>query len=166
MPQLDISTYASQIFWLALSFLLLFTLLSVFVLPRVKKVVVGREDKIADDLKQAESAGQEAEKAKQLYETALNKAHEGARSQVMAAYEETERDAVMAYSDLDETLDTKLQEAERKIQDKQREMMEKFLPVSAELAELVVEKILHIKPDSREVTKIVAALAQEKRERA
>jgi F-type H+-transporting ATPase subunit b len=53
LPQLDTSSYPSQIFWLAVSFLLLFWLFRTKALPRVGEVLEARQDRIAADLDRA-----------------------------------------------------------------------------------------------------------------
>lgn len=54
MPQLDISTYSSQLFWLFVSFLLFVSICTFFILPRFTKNLDGRKSIIADDLKKSE----------------------------------------------------------------------------------------------------------------
>jgi F-type H+-transporting ATPase subunit b len=83
MPQLDVSTFASQLFWLAICFVLLYVILSSVVMPRVGAVLDERERKINDNLDRAAALKNEAEAAIQGYEKALAdaraKAHEHLR---------------------------------------------------------------------------------------
>ena len=55
MPQLDISTYYSQIFWLLVSFVLLYIFVRAYFIPRVKEVVDMRADHIDQKLLEAEN---------------------------------------------------------------------------------------------------------------
>jgi F-type H+-transporting ATPase subunit b len=71
MPQLDITTYFSQIFWLILSFVLLFILLSKIFLPKLASILELRADKIAKNLEAAHIAKNEAVILKQQYELLL-----------------------------------------------------------------------------------------------
>ena len=54
MPQLEISSYSSQIFWLVISFFFLYFIMSNIVLPRIGEVLKHRRDKITSDLDKAE----------------------------------------------------------------------------------------------------------------
>lgn len=54
MPQLDISTYSSQLFWLFVSFLLFVSICTFFILPKLTKNLDGRKSIIANDLKKSE----------------------------------------------------------------------------------------------------------------
>ena len=57
MPQFaQVDTFASQIFWLVVSFAILYILLSKVVIPRISTVLENRQQKIASDLKRAEEA--------------------------------------------------------------------------------------------------------------
>ena len=50
LPQLNITTFPSQIFWLVVTLVVLFLLLSKVALPRIASVLEERADAIADDL--------------------------------------------------------------------------------------------------------------------
>ena len=66
LPQLDYSTWASQIFWLFLVFGALYFVLATFILPRLREGLSERSDRISDDLDQASNMQREAEEARKL----------------------------------------------------------------------------------------------------
>ncbi len=75
MPQLEqVDTYASQIFWLALTFIPLLLLLWKVALPRVEEVLETRQRRIEDDLERARQSNEEAEQAQASYDAALAEA--------------------------------------------------------------------------------------------
>lgn len=74
LPQLDFSTWSSQIFWLFLTFGLLYLVLARFVLPVIGRTLSDRSDRIADDLNAATAMQREAEDAEEAYEKALKDA--------------------------------------------------------------------------------------------
>ncbi len=74
LPQLDVSTWGSQIFWLALTFAVLYFALSRFILPNLRDTIANRSDRIADDLDAASRMQREAEEAEKAYEAALKDA--------------------------------------------------------------------------------------------
>jgi len=103
MPQFEqLDTFASQIFWLLITFSVLYIILSRMVLPRIAGVVSTREKKIDDDLSRAEELRTKAEAVQEAYETALAKAAEDARAvhrqaaEKMAAKSEKEFTALAA----------------------------------------------------------------------
>ena len=68
MPLLDVSTYIPQLFWLVISFVLLYFLLSKICIPQLSNIALLREAKINDALAQAKIAQEEALKLKNEYE--------------------------------------------------------------------------------------------------
>ena len=61
IPQLDFSTFPNQIFWLVVFLIVLFVIVRRVAIPRIDGILEARQDRIDDDLKQAEQASQEAD---------------------------------------------------------------------------------------------------------
>ena len=88
LPQLDIETYASQIFWLIVTFIVLYFLVAKIAMPRIAEVLEGRQERIEDDLDKAETLKKEAYLVKVEYEKALSSAREEAHEATRRAQEE------------------------------------------------------------------------------
>ena len=74
MPQLEqISTYLSQIFWMVLTFGVLYFIMWKSALPRITIVLQERQEHIENDLQKAESVKQEAEAVLAAYEASVAK---------------------------------------------------------------------------------------------
>jgi F-type H+-transporting ATPase subunit b len=73
LPQLDIETYASQIFWLIVTFIVLYFLVAKIAMPRIAEVLEGRQERIEDDLDKAETLKKEAYLVRVEYEKKLTK---------------------------------------------------------------------------------------------
>ncbi len=71
MPQLDISTFLPQLFWLFISFGLLYFLRSKLCLAKIATIMEQRDLSIADNLKSAHLAKDQAVKLKSEYEAIL-----------------------------------------------------------------------------------------------
>ena len=80
VPQIDPSTFATQIFWLIVAFVTLYWLLSRRALPRLTEVLEARQDRIAADLDEAERLRREAEAALTSYQAAIAKAQDEAHA--------------------------------------------------------------------------------------
>jgi F-type H+-transporting ATPase subunit b len=71
LPQMNVDTYASQIFWLVVTFTLLMVILSRFATPNIRGAIEGRQNKIQGDLDSAENLHNQAAESQEAYEAAL-----------------------------------------------------------------------------------------------
>jgi F-type H+-transporting ATPase subunit b len=74
LPQLDQTTFASQLFWLLVSFVVLYVVISRFAAPKIGGVIEGRANRIRSDVNAAGEAQRAGEAAIQNYERALAEA--------------------------------------------------------------------------------------------
>ena len=115
MPQLEVWTFPSQIFWLIISFSTLYYLLSRNALPRVSEILEARQDRIAADLDQAQRLRREAEAALATYEQGLAKAQDEAHRLLAEAQSRLQAEAAARQAELDQRLTKQLAEAEQRI---------------------------------------------------
>ena len=80
MPQLDPTTWIAQLFWLIVTFVALYFVLSRSILPRIANVMEARQSKIDDDLDRAAASKQEADGVLAEYEKALAEGSAGVAS--------------------------------------------------------------------------------------
>ena len=74
MPQLDPTYWISQAFWLILVFTTLYISISKFYLPKIKDNLDNRENKIKEDLENAQKFKEQSELKVKEYEIILEKA--------------------------------------------------------------------------------------------
>ena len=74
MPQLDPTYWASQAFWLILLFTFLYLALSRTFIPKIKECIDDRENKIKDDLDEAQKLKNLAEQKLREYELSIENA--------------------------------------------------------------------------------------------
>lgn len=101
MPQLDFSTFPNQIFWLLVTLVVIYFVLSRVALPRIGGTLAARKGKITSDLAAAEELKQKAVAAEKAYDEALVKARAEA-AKIMAATRaeiQTELNAAIARAD-------------------------------------------------------------------
>ncbi len=79
MPQLDPSIYPNLIFWLVVSIVLLYLILTRVALPRIGRVLAERSDAIANDLEAAALLKRRADEAELAYKAALARARDEAQ---------------------------------------------------------------------------------------
>ncbi|HEY1312213.1 MAG TPA: F0F1 ATP synthase subunit B', partial [Pseudolabrys sp.] len=114
-PPFQSQTFASQLVWLAIAFVLLYALMSKLALPRVAAIIENRQKRIAGDLAEAEQLKQQSNAAVAAYEKALADAR--ARAQTIAnetrATQQAQADA--SRKTLENGLNARLADAEKSI---------------------------------------------------
>lgn len=146
LPQLDASSWPSQLFWLALTFGGLYWLMSTYFLPRLGATLEERRDRVADDLDKAAESRREAEEAEAAYRRALADAR--ANAQVIAAQtrDEIGREVAALQKDAGAALVVRAKAAEARIQDMKASAAEKVKGAAADTARAIVEALIHETP--------------------
>jgi F-type H+-transporting ATPase subunit b len=154
MPQLDISTWPPQLFWLAISFGLLYFVVSRLIIPRTGGVIEQRKHTIESDLAAAVAKKAESETSIRTYDAALAAARgEGAALSAKARNAlSAETDA--ARSKLDAELSAQAAKAEKAINEAKSKALSKISDVAAEVAADIVTQL-----GGGKVTKAAAAAA-------
>lgn len=101
MPQLDVTTFANQIFWLLVTLLVIWWVLSRIALPRIGGVLADRQNAISGDLGAAEEFKRKARDAEAAYDRALADARAQAQGIVaeQKAAIQADVDAAVAHAD-------------------------------------------------------------------
>ena len=101
MPQLDFATFPNQIFWLVVTLIVVYFVMSRVALPRIASVLAERHGAIQSDLDKAEQMKTQAVEAEAAYNQALVDARAEAQTIVADARAEIQKDldAAMAKAD-------------------------------------------------------------------
>jgi F-type H+-transporting ATPase subunit b len=115
MPQLDFSTWPNQIFWLLVTLVVIYLVLSRIALPRIGAVLADRKSTITNDLAAAEELKQKAVEAERAYNDALANARSEAAKIVAQAKAEIQKDLDAATAKADAEITAKAAESEKTI---------------------------------------------------
>ena len=162
LPQLDTSTYAPQVIWLAITFGVLYVLMTRVALPRIGHVLEERRYKIDQNLKMAESLKGEAEAAAEAYEGALADARARAGTVLSDVREGAARDAAGRQAELRARLHADIQEAEAGIAEARDKAVAGIRDVAAEVAQSAAEKLAGETVDAGAVRSAVDAALKER----
>ena len=141
MPQLDLSTFASQAFWMVLSFCLLWILLSIFVTPKIADVLEQRKRKIDDYIRKAEKLNQQAKASLAKYEQALNEAKQKAAASIAENQKESASFLAAEEKLLNERLNKQIADSEFKMAKQKKETLLQIESLSQNLAFEIVQKL-------------------------
>ncbi|MBY0354246.1 MAG: hypothetical protein K2Q12_00790 [Rickettsiales bacterium] len=156
-PQLNPESYASQLFWLTLTFALLYVLVSRSAMPKIQSVLEARRLRLSQDLAAAERLSLEAQQAQLSYEKTEADARSRANDLIVEMQLAQEKMAKGEHIALDQTLAKKLSEADKSLREQCTRIERDMAPIAEEAASAIVEKILGKKPDAALVKKAVKA---------
>jgi len=115
MPQLDFSTWGNQIFWLVVTLVVIYMVLSRVALPRIAAILAERQGTITNDIAAAEDLKAKAQEAEAAYEKALVDARAEAHRIVAEAKADIQSDLDAAIAKADEEIAAKAAESEKAI---------------------------------------------------
>ena len=161
LPQLDAATFPSQIFWLIVSFLTLYWLLSRKALPRVGDILEARQARISSDLDQAAALRNEAEEALRKHQAVVADAQARAAAQIKETQDRLAAEAAKRQAEVDAGLNAKLVEAENRIVAAKNQALAEIQGVAAEVARSAVQRLAGIEVEAKDVEAAVASIVRE-----
>ena len=155
-PPFQSQTFASQLVWLVIAFVLLYVLMAKLALPRVGAIIESRQKRIDDDIAEAGTLKAQSDEAVAAYEKALA----DARARAQAIANET-RDSQAAAAEvrrktLEDELNVKLAEAEKTIAGTKQAAMSNVRGIAEDATRAIVERLIGLAPSDNAVTDAVA----------
>lgn len=147
MPQLDVATFAPQLIWLAITFILLYVLMAKVALPRVAEVLEERRKRIEGNLDKAQALKQEAEAAREAYEKAVAEARARAHALTVKAADRAAKEAADRQHALAAKLAAQGRATEERIAAARAQALENTQAIAAEVACEAVRKLLGLDVD-------------------
>lgn len=160
MPQLEFITYASQIFWLAVVFSILYVYLSKGPLPVIREVLHNRQSRITADLKKAESLKEEAEATENDFTAVIATARNSAHRLISEARTSIEGKEAARAAKIEQNFAQQNKEAEHRVVVLRKEAIDKLVPVAADAAVLMAEKLLGTSVDKSRALEIAREISQ------
>ena len=138
MPQLDFSTFPNQIFWLAVTLVVIFLILSRIALPRIGSTLAERSGTITNDLGAADELNQKAKAAEVAYEKALADARAEATRIIAGAKAEIQADLATELDKANAQIAVQSAESEKAIAAIRDTAVENVAAVAKDTAEALV----------------------------
>ena len=142
MPQLNFADYAPQLFWLAVTFILLYLAMARMALPRIARVLDERERKVQDDLARAEKLKAEADETLAAYNKALADARGLAQAELQKAAEAIAAENAKRDAALTAMLGERTRAAEQGIAAAKQAALSDIRGVAADSAAAMVAKLI------------------------
>ena len=141
MPQLDPKYWASQAFWLILVFTILYISIAKFYLPKIKNNLDNRENKIKDDLDDANKFKELSELKLKEYEKIL----EDAKKEVIKIHIESkntlDRDIQTKKETIEKEIEKEILKAQKEISELKKNSISDIQKISENIASNIIENI-------------------------
>lgn len=146
MPQFDVSTFPTQVFWLVVSFILMYLLMARVALPRINRVLEERQRRIDDNLDRAQTLKEEADAAAAEYERVLEQARESARAAIGEASQEMADEASQRRAELEARLAAEIKDAEGRIAEAKDQAIASLRDAAIDVASSAAGRLLGSPP--------------------
>ena len=160
MPQLDPKYWASQAFWLILVFSILYISLARFYLPKIKNNLENRENKIKDDLDDANKFKELSESKIREYENIL----ENAKKEVIKIYIESknslDKDIQSKKEAIEKEIEKEIIKAQKEISDLKKNSISDIQKISENIASDIIEKISGDKLNESSIKAVVEDISK------
>jgi F-type H+-transporting ATPase subunit b len=158
MPQLNPRDFAPQLIWLVITFVVLYLVMSRLAIPAIDDTLTKRQAAIQSDLDAAEKASEDTRALVAAYEKRLADAREEARRLHREQAEADSAAASARLTELGNTLNARIDEAEKRIAGQRSQVMEGLEDMAHDIAADVYAKLAGQPADAGALkAKVVAA---------
>jgi F-type H+-transporting ATPase subunit b len=145
MPQLDATFYVTQLFWLAIVFIAIYSFMSFFFVPRIGKIVEARESKVKTDIEAAEKMLTEQRLLKKEIEKLLDEARTIGGDIKKKAAKESENELNQMISTFEKQLSKKVAKEEEKLSRVKNQLLSEIDGIASQLSDVIYKAIIDTK---------------------
>ncbi len=161
MPQLDPTYWASQAFWLILVFTILYISISRFYLPKIKDNLNNRENKIKEDLENANKLKEQAEIKLKEYELILKNAKKDVSKIHFESKNNLDKDIKFKKDKIEKEIENKVVKAQKEIKEFKKNSINSVKTISGNIASEIIENITGDKLNESSIKAAVEDVSKE-----
>ena len=160
MPQLNPEFWISQIFWLTLTFGILYLVLSKIILPKISANLELRKSQIQENIEAAEKQREDSEIKLKEYDEIILKSKLEAKNIFRDARENVIKNINSKREILDKQIDDEIKKAEREIELLKKNASEKINKIAIEISSELLRKLLGADINNSSISAIVEDLSK------
>ena len=160
MPQLNPEFWISQIFWLTLSFGILYIVLSKLILPKISANLESRKSLIQENIEAAELQRKDSETKLKDYENIVSKSKIEASNILNEARKKALKDISSKREILDKQIDDEIKKAEQEIDTLKKSAPAKINKIAIETSSELIKKIIGTEINNSSISAIVDDLSK------
>ena len=160
MPQLNPEFWISQIFWLTLTFGILYVVLSKLILPKISANLELRKSQIQENIEAAEKQRKNSESKLKEYDDIILKSKLEAKNIFKEAREKVLKNINSKRETLDKQIDEEIKKAEQEINVLKKSAPEKINKIAIETSSELVKKLIGAEVNNSSISAIVNDLTK------
>ena len=155
MPQLNPEFWVSQIFWLTLTFGILYLVLSKLILPKISSNLEFRKSQISDNIEAAERQREESEAKLKEYDEIISKSKSEARNLFNQTREKVLKDINIKRDILNKQIEDEIKKAEEEINLLRKNSPAKINKIAIETSATLIQKLIGADINNSSISAIV-----------
>jgi F-type H+-transporting ATPase subunit b len=155
MPQLNPEFWISQIFWLTLTFGILYVVLSKLILPKISNNLESRKSQILENIEAAEKQREDSEAKLEEYEEIVSKSKLEAKNIFSQSREKVLKDISAKREVLDKQIDEEISKAEQEINTLRESAPDKINMIAIETSSELIQKLIGAEVNNSSISAIV-----------
>ena len=160
MPQLNPEFWVSQIFWLTLTFGILYVVLSKLILPKISNNLESRKSQILENIEAAEKQREDSEAKLEEYEKIISKSKLEAKNIFSQSREKVLKDISAKREVLDKQIDEEISKAELEISNLRESAPDKINMIAIETSSELIQKLINAEVNNSSISAIVDDLSR------
>ena len=160
MPQLNPEFWISQIFWLTLTFGILYVVLSKLILPKISANLELRKSQIQENIEAAEKQRKNSESKLKEYDEIVLKSKLESENIFKNAKEKVIKDINSKKEILDKQIDEEIKKAENEIELLKKSAPEKINKIAIETSSELLKKLIRAEVNNSSISAIVDDLSK------
>ena len=160
MPQLNPEFWVSQIFWLTLTFGILYIVLSKAILPKISSNLELRKSQIQENIEAAEKQRIESDTKLKEYDDLILKSKIKAKNIYKDAREKVIKDINLKKEVLDRQIDEEIKKVEKEIEVLKKNAPERINKIAIETSSELIKKLIGAEINSSSISAIVDDLSK------
>jgi len=163
MPQLNPEFWISQIFWLTLTFGILYIILSKLILPKISSNLELRKSQIQDNIEAADKQRESSETKLKEYENIVLKSKLEAKNILGEAKENAMKEINAKKDTLDKQIDEEIKKAEKEISVLKKSAPDKISKIARETTSEILKKLIGAEINNSSISAIVDDMSKKNR---
>jgi len=165
MPQLNPEFWVSQIFWLVLTFGLLYIILSKLILPKISNNLESRKSQILENIETAEKQREESEKKVKEFEKIILDSKIEAKNYFNEARQKILEDITIKKNSLDKDMDDEISATEQEIKNLKTASSEKIKNIAIETSSELIKQLIGEEANNSSISAIVEEQSRKSEEK-